>query len=201
VNYAIIPAAGRSSRLGRGKALLPIGGAPVIDVLIASLRRGGIDSTTVVVSAGDGHLLDHCADISTQAVTNHHPESGMLSSIQLGHQAFAGALGEGDIVLVCPVDYPAVRSETVHRILSRIAEAKADAVVPSSGGRRGHPLALSATTSAAMHELNPTIGLRQLLRRVTALEVEVDDPGIHRDLDTWSDYIELVTLLAPDNPG
>ena len=201
MNYAIIPAAGRSSRLGRSKALLPLGEAPVIDVLTGRLRRGGIDSTTVIVAAGDDRLLEHCAAICTQVVVNHQPESGMLCSIQLGHQAFASTLGDEDIVLVCPVDYPAVSSETIHRILSGLAQAKAEAVVPSSSGRRGHPLALSAPTSATVHELNPTIGLRQLLRRVTALEIEVDDAGIHRDLDTCADYIELVTLLRGGNPS
>ena len=203
MNYAIIPAAGRSSRLGRGKALLPLGGATVIDVLTARLCRGGIDSTTVVVASGDDRLLAHCAAAGTQVVVNHHPESGMLPSIQLGHEALGSALADADIVLVCPVDYPAVQPETVRRILTALSELEAEAVVPSTGGRRGHPLALSAPTSAAMHELDAAmheldaeIGLRQLLRRVAALEIEVDDPGIHRDLDTWSDYAELAARLA-----
>ena len=52
-----------------------------------------------------------------------------------------------------------------------------------------------------MHALDAEIGLRQLLRRVTTLEIAVDDPGIHRDLDTWSDYLDLVTLLAQPNLG
>ncbi|MCZ6727119.1 MAG: NTP transferase domain-containing protein, partial [Acidobacteria bacterium] len=172
------------------------GGATVIDVLTGRLCRGGIDSTTVVVAAGDDHLLAHCAAAGVQVIVNHHPESGMLPSIQLGHRALGGALADDDIVLVCPVDYPAVRPETVRRILTALSELEAEAVVPSTGGRRGHPLALSAPTSSAIHELDAAIGLRQLLRRVAALEIEVDDPAIHRDLDTWSDYADLVAQLA-----
>jgi len=65
------------------------------------------------------------------------------------------------------------------------------------GGRRGHPLAISPPLAAEISDLDPEVGLRQLLERhpERVLEVPVDDPGCLRDLDTPEDYLELQRQL------
>ena len=46
---AIVPAAGRSERMGRPKLILPIGGLSVIAHVTIALRTGGADPVLVIV--------------------------------------------------------------------------------------------------------------------------------------------------------
>src|SRR5437764_15360285 len=46
---AIIPAAGQSTRMGRPKLLLPLGGRTVLERVVAAVRQGGAGATVVVI--------------------------------------------------------------------------------------------------------------------------------------------------------
>src|SRR3954467_2079355 len=50
---ALVPAAGRSERMGRPKLILPIGGVPLIARVVAALRSGGPDPVVVVAPPPD----------------------------------------------------------------------------------------------------------------------------------------------------
>ena len=47
--YAVVPAAGRSRRMGQPKLLLGMGGQTVIEHVITALREGGVDRVLVVI--------------------------------------------------------------------------------------------------------------------------------------------------------
>lgn len=204
MSFAVVPAAGRASRLGRSKALLPLGlplGLPLeesrlVDVLLDRLARGGVDRVVVVAAAGDRPLAEHCARHRLRLAVNERPERGMLSSIEAGLESLAAEASPTDTVLICPVDFPAIAPATVAALLAALSGTAAELAVPTCGGRRGHPLALRASLIGTLRSLDPAIGLRQLLALRPYLEVAVDDQAIHRDLDTWRDYAELVAALS-----
>ena len=50
---AVVPAAGRSARMGRAKLLLPIDGTTIIARVVTALRRGGADRVIVVAPPAD----------------------------------------------------------------------------------------------------------------------------------------------------
>ena len=191
MNYAVVPAAGRSSRLGRDKALLPFGESRVLDMLVGNLRAGGVDRLVVVAAPGDRRLVEHCARKSLDTVVNDRVSDGMLSSVRLGLGALPNDLTAADTVMVCPVDFPALRQDTVSRLLSGLAGSSRQLAVPVFRGRRGHPLVFRADLVAEVHALDPAVGLRALLDSRPYLEVETEDPGVRRDLDTWLDYAAL----------
>ncbi len=118
---AIVPAAGRSERMGRPKLLLLYGGGTVLGATVAALRDGGAASIVVVAAADDAPLRAWCAaatesldetEITGAAAvtgeatpaahgtagalilaTNPAPERGMLSSVLEGLAALGGAAG------------------------------------------------------------------------------------------------------------
>jgi len=190
VNHALIPAAGRSSRLGRSKALLPFGGKTVLEALLDTLDRGGVQRLRVVAAAGDAPLAALCKSKGIGLELNRRPERGMLSSIRVGVEALAPDLGDDDVVLICPVDYPSIRWRTISSILAAVPAAASAAVV-TFDGRRAHPLALAKSAMADLERLDLEVGLRQIYERREVLEVAVDDPGTRADLDTWADYAAL----------
>ncbi len=51
--FAVVPAAGRSSRMGRPKLSLPLGGRTVLEHVVIALRQGGVDEVLVVVGPHD----------------------------------------------------------------------------------------------------------------------------------------------------
>jgi molybdenum cofactor cytidylyltransferase len=196
VSFAVVLAAGRSSRVGRNKALLPVGGVAILDLLLEGLASGGIDRAIVVASAGDRRLAAHCAERGIELALNERPERGMLSSVWTGLDALPAAVGPDEAVVICPVDVPFPAAATVAALLAAVRAPDVEIAVPTLGGRRGHPLALRASLIPAVRRLDPAVGLHAILARPHT-EVAVDDPGIHRDLDTWRDLAEPAPPSGP----
>ena len=202
---AIVPAAGASRRMGRHKLLLPFRDTTMLGSTIAALRAGGATQVILVHAADDSALAAWAASHGCTAAVNRRPDDGMLSSVQAGLLA----LGEpsrvaklGGTLLICPGDLPLLRGATVVQLLSALAAASASLGVPCYRGTRGHPLAIAAALAPEILRLDPAIGLRQLrLRhRQHALEVETNDAGTVRDVDTPEDYAS-VTAAPPPSAG
>jgi molybdenum cofactor cytidylyltransferase len=186
---AIVPAAGASSRRGRPKLLLPGGERNVLEATLAALRDGGVPTVLVVIAA-DGPLGAWAPPPGVRAVVNTEPQRGMLSSILAGLAALDSEGMAADPLLVCPADLPALRAGTVARLLA-VHRAAGGVVVPRQGNRRGHPLLISPGWQARIPELaRHEGGLRRLLELAAGAvrQVEVDDPGCVRDVDTPEDY-------------
>ena len=54
---AVVPAAGKSRRMGRSKLTLPLGGRNVLEWALAGLRQGGVEQVLVVVGPGEAQLV------------------------------------------------------------------------------------------------------------------------------------------------
>jgi len=190
--YALIPAAGRSERMGESKPMMPFGESTILGCLIESLQSGGATRVLVVRSPADRTLGNWCVDHEIEAAINPKPDDGMLSTVQIGVEALGGSdtFASSNLpLLVSPADHPAIQPTTVRRLLDRVSEGRRLAV-PSFRGRRGHPLAIGSDLIASIPALDPTIGLRQLLSRHAdrLQEVDVDDEGVLLDLDTPEEY-------------
>jgi molybdenum cofactor cytidylyltransferase len=194
VNIAgLILAGGASSRMGSPKALLPAGSESFVDRLI-SVFGETCDSTWVVL----GHDAERIRSAVRRAgearfVVNPHPEHGQSSSLACGLRA----IGDGaDAVMFTPVDYPSIQAATI-RALRAAMESAADRpllAIPRHDGRRGHPVCVSRALIPEFLALPPDGAARDVIRRHGAevFYVEVDDPGILRDIDTPEDYRRIV---------
>ena len=76
-----------------------------------------------------------------------------------------------------------MRAETIARVADALQHAAA--VVPTCNGQRGHPVGFAATHRDELVALRGATGARRVLARDpdTVMWLEVDDPGICRDLD------------------
>lgn len=173
--------------MGRPKLHLPWGEGTVLGATLAALRGGGVERIVVVVAAAPP------ADPAPPGVEwaiNPAPEGGMLSSILVGWRALAAAAPNP--LLVCPADLPALAAATVAGLLAA-QRRHGGPVVPTYRGRRGHPLLLDPAWAARIPELDPAVGLRQLLALAAddLLQLPVEDPGAVHDVDTPEDYERL----------
>src|SRR5262245_32839666 len=85
---AIVPAAGRSERMGRPKLLLPVGGTSLIARVVAALRGGGADLVIVVVAppglAGAEALAAEAEQGGACVVVADPPPRDMRASVERG---------------------------------------------------------------------------------------------------------------------
>lgn len=198
---AVIPAAGRSRRMGRPKPLLPFGDTTVLGAVAAALAGGGAREVVVVAAPDDRALARHATRLGLACAVNPDPSRGMLSSVLAGIEALGGAAAlarRGEPLLVCPADLPALAPATVRAVLDALA-AGAALALPVHRGRRGHPLGIAPRLAAEIATLDLAAGLRQLLDRHPGelAEIPVDDPGAVDDVDTPDDYRRLRGRRVP----
>jgi molybdenum cofactor cytidylyltransferase len=197
---AVLPAAGASRRMGRAKLLLPWNDTTVAGATAAALRTGGAGRIVLVVAPGDEALRAWGESAGIEVAVNPEPARGMLSTIVEGIAALGGAsalAARNEILLVCPADLPALAPSSVTAVLDEMEQTRAPLAVPVHGDRRGHPLAIASALVAEIPDLDPDVGLRQLLDRHAerVLKVVVEDPGILLDVDTPEDYRALTGEL------
>jgi CTP:molybdopterin cytidylyltransferase MocA len=182
VTSAIVLAAGASSRMGRAKALLDVGGRPAVEVVCDALRTGGADEVVVVVGRHAAEIRAGARPAGVRIVDNPRWSTGRTSSVQAG----LAALERGsEWTLLALVDMPLVRADTVRAIVEAAdgAGADVDVVVPVHRGRRGHPIALRRTLFPRIAALGPDEPLNVLVRAARALEAPVEDEGVLVDFD------------------
>jgi nicotine blue oxidoreductase len=146
---AVLLAAGAGMRLGLGpKALLPLQGGTLVEVLADTLLDGGCRQVVVVLGA-DADAVRSRTDLGRHTVVD-NPQwaEGMSGSFRLG----VASAPAGDDILVALVDQPGLTAGTVARLLARHRPGRVTAAAyPDGSGRlrRGHPLLLDATLRAA----------------------------------------------------
>src|SRR5215470_4874464 len=136
---ALVLAAGRSTRMGRAKASLPIDERETfLTRIVRTLLEAGVDDVVVVL----GHDAEAIADsfsasgLTARLAWNRDYDRGQLSSLQAG-LALVDRPGVS-AVLVTLVDVPLVSAATVRRVLDRYRETRAPIVRPIDGARHGH---------------------------------------------------------------
>jgi molybdopterin-guanine dinucleotide biosynthesis protein A len=117
---AFVLAGGMSTRMKRDKALLELGGVPMV-LRIARLAEIHVASVAVVAPLG------RYASLGLLEVADHWPGEGPLGGI-------VTALGasSADWVLILGCDLPYLTAEWIERLISRALESTAQAIVPES---------------------------------------------------------------------
>jgi molybdenum cofactor cytidylyltransferase len=190
----IVLAAGASSRMGRPKALLPLGEETFLSRVCRTLAEGGVDDVVVIAGPEAAEVERTLAGAAVRArvVENARRDQGQLTSLQAG-LAVADRPGV-DAVLVHLVDAPLVTPGTVRAVVEAFGRTHAPIVRPSVGGRHGHPVVFGRAIFDELRAADPAVGAKAVVRAhaADALDVAVDDPGACQDIDTPEDYERLI---------
>lgn len=189
---AIILAAGASERMGYPKALLPYRGRPFLTGILEACFAAGIELRVVVL----GYYADKIQtdiDLSDVIVArNDELDAGPIGSIRAGIRTLTPHPVEGAVIW--PVDRPHVQVATVTALLDAARATHQPIVVPSMGGRRGHPILVARALFDELLDAPNAEGARAVVRRDPArvATVEVSDAAVLEDLNTPDDYKGLL---------
>lgn len=187
---ALILAAGRGSRMGRPKGLLPHPptGRTFLGHLVDCVHSAGLTAVAVVGRSGDEGLRRETEAAGVRFVVNHQPDDGQLSSLLAGLDALDASGVSG--LLVLPVDVPHITPGVVDTLLAAAARTPAVIVRAAYGGRHGHPVLFKQAVFDELRRADPSVGARAVVRAdpQRVLDVETGDPGVLADVDTPEDY-------------
>ncbi len=115
-------AGGRSTRMGQDKALLQVGGRPLVDLALDKLRSIGVVAPRIAAARSD--LSSHAP-----VVPDLHPGCGPLSGIEAALAATTQPLN-----LFLPVDMPLLPARFLNWMLQRAQTTGAWVTVPRING-------------------------------------------------------------------
>ncbi len=195
----LILAGGRSRRMGRDKALLPLGSETVLQRVHKVFA--GMCCRTVLVM---GRASDWSPQVSfDRVVRDQHADYGPLEGLRVGLQS----LSEYEMVLVGTCDAPLVVPQVYRAMVDRLErQDQWDAAVPVVRGQ-SYPLTAVYRTSV-IERVSQMVDQQQLrvkdllssiqLRAISEAELRVLDPTLQtlRNINTQEEYASLLRELT-----
>jgi molybdenum cofactor cytidylyltransferase len=200
----MVLAAGRSSRMGRAKASLPLDATDTfLTRIVRTFLEAGVDDVVVVV----GHEADaivssfSASGLPARFVVNHDYDRGQWSSLVAG----LGVVDRPGVsaTRMTLVDVPLVTADTVRAVLACYRRTHAPVVRPTSGNRHGHPLLVDRSLFAELRAADPAAGAKPVIRAhaSAAGDIAIADEGAFRDIDTEEDYLQMISDRSSGGAG
>jgi molybdenum cofactor cytidylyltransferase len=185
-NFAIILAAGASTRMGTCKASLPwLEGKTLLSYQVEQWLIAGI-TPIVVLGSHNAHHQNNCPK-GSRVVINSFPSQGKTNSFLTGLRLLPQ---DFEVVAVSAVDQPR-STEIYQKLLKEHRHYAAMITAPSYKGRLGHPLFFSNKLLPYLENIREeTAGLRQVVQAFYFViqKVEFDTPDVLADLNIPESY-------------
>ncbi|SRR6266481_4178918 len=191
----VILAAGRSSRMGQPKLLLPWGATSILGHLIGQWALLCAKQIAIVCSPDDAGVnaeLNRLNFPQSSRVINPNPERGMFSSIQCasGWQGWEPDLTHWAIVLG---DQPHLRLETLRAIINFSTGHPDKVCQPRKDEHRYHPVVLPRKVFEQLRS-SSAANLKEFLTSCETAYCEMNDAGLELDIDRPEDYQKARSL-------
>lgn len=193
----VLLAAGRSSRMGQAKLLLPVKGRSLVEYALESALAS---SDRVIVVTGwyseelEGVLAPYVKKWKhhIHVVHNRQAEKGQFSSTQVG----VAQVDPSATFTIAVADSPLVTPHHYHQ-LEPLLHGHA-AVRPYCNGIPGHPVLCAPSLRNIILELPVSATMRDLLAAQDVARLDTDDPVWITDIDTPDAYRQFIDSLPSD---
>ena len=173
MSIAVLLAAGKSSRTTVMKPLYRVGGRPLVDLQIATLRSYGY--RVAVILGYRAEALEDAISEPCMLYRNEAYEEGMFSSVKVACRVL-----KGEDLLLCHIDRPVAD----RAVFEALEQAGAELAVARFRGERAPPVYLSGEMAeeliaSPMRRLDTWV-----LSRAELCYVDVDDPRVVQNANT-----------------
>lgn len=189
----VILAAGGSSRLGRPKQLLPLGGLPLLAHALRHATASSLDQVVLVLgheaAAISAALGESAAPV--KIVVNPNYAAGQSTSVRAGLDALDPT---SHAALFLLGDQPQVGPGLIDALLTAYRATNPPLVVPTYGGRPGNPILFDRALFPELAAIEGDEGARGVVRAhaADALRLPVGAGPPPPDVDTEADYAALL---------
>lgn len=182
----VVLGAGRSSRFGSPKQLLPFGDTTLLGQVVSNANASSLDRVVVVLGRASDELHEALDFGRAGVVENTAYGTGCASSLLAGLDA-AGDDCEALVLLLG--DQPGVLPEFIDRALSEWRRERPWAAVCSYRGGIGHPFVFSREAFEELEGLHGDKAVWKLIETYPAMVRKVEiDAELPPDVDTPEDY-------------
>lgn len=190
-------AAGRSSRMGEHKLLLPLGGRPVVARSAAAFDGSECEPLLVVLGREGERVYAALPPMRFAPVVNPAFASGMASSIRAGVAALLAATASEPMtgpdsvagVVIALGDQPLLPAASMRHLLDVCRHDPGSIVAATFGGRRGHPVYFPRALFSELLSVTGDEGGRSVLasHRDLVRQVELGPEELVLDVDEPAD--------------
>ena len=190
--FAVVIAAGHSTRFDGGKLTQPLNGKPLLHYSLAAAQGAFPGRVVLVVGHESGSVTEFSGDLADVVVFNPDHSLGQGSSLAIGVRA---CRDDADAIVVMLADQPLVSEDTLKALVSRWNQDDDQVVVSDYGGAQGPPVLFGKGSYDQLCGLSGDAGAKNVIRSgkfdVVAIDIgsrglDVDTP---RDLQTASQFL------------
>lgn len=196
MKYAVLPAAGKSIRMGSPKLALPLGERTILEHVLASLRLAEVEHIVVVLGPHVRELAPLALNAGAQICQLVDETADMRGTVERGLNWLKDRFHPrpDDAWLLVPADHPTLAPSVIRELeRARQSNPARSIFVPTFHDRRGHPLAMTWRHVSGIFAHTAGEGLNTYVRKHSAdvVEVPVGSETVLWDLDTPEDYERL----------
>lgn len=192
--FAVILAAGASSRMGQSKMALEWGETTVLETTLTNIEHSQACGV-LLITGGYREVVEALPKVATTAkIHNLNYEAGeMISSIKLALQVLQQSEQKPAGVLVLPGDMPLVSTEIIDQVIAHWIKNPDKIIAPVFGKQRGHPVIFPFTIFSMFDTLLADSSPRELIKVHSKLLelLPIEDPAIIIDIDTPAEYAKF----------
>ena len=189
----VLLAAGTSSRMGRNKLFLRLGGTSVLRRAVATAREAGFDPVLVVLGHESDRALAELEGLSCTPVLNQEYASGMNTSVRAGISAVP-ADATGAVLMLA--DMPFVTAGMLRSLVDRYRAGEEPLVVSTYGEVLAPPIFYGRRLFGELRALDGDGCGKRVVKAHRAEAIEVEwPPSALTDLDVPDDLERVRTWI------
>ncbi len=192
---AVVLAAGSSTRMGRNKLLLDLGGETLVRRAVRAAVGAGVDEVVVVLGHEEPQVRAALAGLPCTLVRNPDHAEGAGTSVRTGVREVAAGT---DAIVVMLADMPFVTAEMIATLARRYRETGAALVASRYGDVQAPPTLYDRALFEELLQIPGERCAKQVVRRHENEAVVVAWPeSALRDIDVPADYEGARAELEP----
>lgn len=191
----VVLAAGKASRMGKPKQLLPVKNHSLIEEVLQTANKINCLGITCVLGANYERIKPVLDTYSVNTVINPEWESGLSSSISIGISTAVQHKPQTKRILLLLADQPHISIKDLQQMIRQSSSGDEQIIASDYGGFYGVPVLFSEKHFLKFKNLKGDSGAKEFLNDPNQLVIPCTSQPHLQDIDTPADYEEYLKSI------